>query len=102
MKLLTKLKQAVGEEVSRYNEAKKRKLILRFMIAFAVLIIMNLFVSYLKMFYSEETAIKQKNQAAKEFELPIEKQVSHQQMIENLNQMKNDIQKQRKNHEIKF
>jgi hypothetical protein len=93
MKALTKIKQAVQKEVSGYSETKKRKLIVLLMVAFFMLIVLNSCIAYQKIFRPKESVSNWEVQAIERLNLSDEKEITHQEMMENLNQMKNDIQK---------
>ena len=102
MKLPTKIKEAVKKELLGYSEQRKRKYIICLMIAFFVLIVLNFNITYLKLFKTKEIVNTQKTQAIKGLDKLENKPVSHQEMIHNLQQMKNDIKKQRKSYEKTF
>lgn len=94
-----KIKEAVKKEIDGYCEQKKRKLIIRFMLAFAFLIAMNFSINCLKLFRTKKDVLKQEAEITKKTDLLTDKPQTHKAMMNKLHQMKTDIQTQRKSYE---
>ncbi len=102
------LRERLKQEVEGYSEEKKRKIVIRLLLGFAILFMLQCAIHYGRYFYEKkENAVKIESSQEDTVEEKIlrhseQKQMPNEDMLKNLEQMKRDIAKDKERYEKKM